>query len=66
MVYSFLFSLNEISLLTFIITYYQVNKFLLEECGMKEEENCIGLVVHSECNYFSSLSFPEITVAGSI
>ena len=43
-----------------------VNKYLKEECDMKAEDKCIGLVVHSECDYYSSLSFPQVITAGTV
>lgn len=45
-----------------------VNTYLIEHCGLKPTDttskNPIGLVVSSGCNYFSSLSFPQVVDLG--
>jgi acyl-CoA thioester hydrolase len=45
-----------------------VNAYLIERCGLKPTDTAskdpIGLVVSSGCNYFSSLSFPQVVDLG--
>lgn len=45
-----------------------VNTYLIESCGLKPTDSSstdpIGLVVSSQCNYFSSLSFPQVVDLG--
>lgn len=45
-----------------------VNTYLIESCGLRPTDptpsDPIGLVVSSNCNYFSSLTFPDIVDLG--
>lgn len=52
------------------VVYYSffdtaVNQFLIEQGALNiVTSSSIGLVVHSECDYFASLAFPGIVEAG--
>lgn len=42
-----------------------VNQWLIEHDLLKSEKNqSIGLVVHSECDYFSPVSYPQVVELG--
>lgn len=45
-----------------------VNSYLMERCALKPADpsntDPIGLVVSSQCNYFASLSFPQVVDLG--
>lgn len=45
-----------------------VNTYLIESCGLRPTDpnptEPIGLVVSSQCNYFASLSFPDVVDLG--
>ena len=42
-----------------------VNQWLLENELLKSAKNpFVGLVVHSQCNYFSPIAYPQAVVAG--
>jgi acyl-CoA thioester hydrolase len=42
-----------------------VNQWLLEHELLKSAKNpSMGLVVHSECNYFSPIAYPQAVIAG--
>ncbi|MCJ1453671.1 hypothetical protein MMC28_004019 [Mycoblastus sanguinarius] len=42
-----------------------INAFLIEHCGLKPPtSNQIGLVVHSQCNFFGPVAFPTMVDLG--
>ena len=41
-----------------------VNKWLIDECDFGKSFPMIGYVVHSSCDYFSQLKYPQLLTAG--
>jgi acyl-CoA thioester hydrolase len=38
-----------------------VNAYLIQQCGLKPSSSSeVGLVVHSHCDYFGSVAYPEV------
>ncbi|WP_225774061.1 acyl-CoA thioesterase [Pseudomonas sp. Marseille-Q5115] len=51
------------------VVYYSwfdtaVNRFLLEQAHMKQGGDWLGLVVHTHCDYFASVAFPQALEIG--
>jgi len=51
------------------VVYYSwfdtaVNRFLIDDAGMGLGEDWLGLVVHTHCDYFASLAFPQAVELG--
>ena len=53
------------ALLTFRRFDSIINAYLIEHCGLSPPTSPqIGLVVHSECDYFGSVAFPSVVDLG--
>lgn len=41
-----------------------INAYLIKHCAFRPSSECIGLVVNSQCNYFSPVAFPAVLDLG--